>query len=101
MDIVVIVIIVLGLITLTLKGFRGFIYYLIMMDILLRIVNVVSSIIPIEEVSAFLIKYFPVSLNNIVTMYTNDVFETVLLWGIVLVYFIFEYYLIKSFIKGK
>lgn len=101
MDVVVVILVLGAFAVLILKKFDKFIYYVSMVDILLRIIAYIASIIPITEISSFLGKYFPTSVSNIISVYSSGIFEVVLSWLLLANYIVFEWYLIRVFFKKK
>lgn len=101
MDIVVVILVLGAFLVLILKKFDRFIYYVSMVDILLRIIAYIASVIPIAEIATFFGKYFPTSVSNIIDMYSAGIFSTVLHWLLLANYIVFEWYLIRVFFKRK
>lgn len=101
MDIVVIVIVLGALAVLFFKKFKHFIYYIAMIDIFLRVVYFIGTNIPVTAINDFIMTYLPSSIPGIIRVYSSGIFETVLLWIVVILYGIFDYYLFRIFLKQK
>jgi len=99
MEIVVVIIVLGGLAVLIFKRLEFFVFYIAIVDIFLRIVSFIGDNIPV--INEFLSKIFPSSIGNIIRTYSSGIFETVLLWLLVVVYSIFLFYSIRKFIKKK
>lgn len=101
MDIVVIIFILGMIAILIFKKPIYVIYYIAMVDILFRVLAFLAANLPIKVTYSFINKYFPISLNSMISIYSSGIFTTVLNWLLIIVYVIFEYYLIKMFLKKK
>lgn len=99
MDILVIILVILAVIVMIFKKFSSFVYYVCLVDIFLRILDFLANNIPINFIGKFINAYFPNSVFHIVDMYTSGIFTTVLIWILVLLYGILDFYLIRTFWK--
>jgi len=99
MDIIVIILVILAVIVMIFKKFGSFVYYVCLVDIFLRILDFLANNIPLDFLSNFLNTYFPNSINHIIEIYTSGIFTTVLIWIMVLLYGILDFYLIRTFWK--
>lgn len=99
MDIVVIILVILAVIVMIFKKFSSFVYYIGLVDIFLRILDFLSKNIPIHFISSFLATYFPDSVAHIIRIYSSGIFTTVLIWLLVIIYAILDFYLIRTFFK--
>ena len=99
MDIIVIILVILAVIVMIFKKFSSFVYYVCLVDIFLRILDFLANNIPLDFLSNFLNTYFPNSINHIIEMYTSGIFTTVLMWIMVLLYGILDFYLLRTFWK--
>lgn len=99
MDFVILVIVLLGLFVAIFKRGHSFVYYIAIIDILLRILDFFGD--QIDALGDFLKLYFPSSLFALVYGHTDGLFEIVLVWGLVFIYIIFLSYIIKTFFKTK
>lgn len=98
MDLLIILILII-LVIFVYKRFSSFVYLIAIIDIFLRIVSFLKHNITSPELYAFLNKNVPLSIPNIIDKYTNGVFNEIFLWFYVIIFIIFEYYIIKSFLK--
>lgn len=97
MDIVVVVLVVLAVVVMIFRKFSSFVYYICMVDILLRILDFIANNVPVKFLSDFINTYIPNSVNHIIDIYTSGIFTTVLIWAVVIIYAIFDYYIIRTF----
>jgi len=100
-DIVVVILVVAALAVLIFKRVSSFVYFIAIVDIFLRIIAFLASYVPIVEVRNFFANYFPNSVSGIISTYSSGIFETVLLWLLVINYIVFEFYIIRTFFKKK
>lgn len=100
MDLVILLILV-GIVVFIFKKFSSFIYFLAIIDILLRILTFIKLQIPSQEVYALLNKYVPTSIPGILNAYSTGILNTILVWLYVIAMIIFESYIIKTFFRKK
>lgn len=97
MDIVILLIIVL-LVAIIFKKLSNTIIFLGLVDIFLRIVNFIGNN-TIKEINSFVNKYFPASIPGIISKYSSDIIETVLIWGYVILMCMFLYYVFRMLLR--
>lgn len=97
----VIFLILLGVVVFFFRKFSSFIYSIAIIDILLRIVTYVKLEVTKGEVFAFLDKYIPDNIPIILAKYADGLLLNVLMWSYVAVFVIFEFYVIRTFIRKK
>ena len=100
MDLIVLIVVIL-LIVVWKRNFKSFIYFLGMIEILFRILSYINEHINFKVLNDFINKYIPSSIFNILAKYSNGLLYTILSWLLVLCFIIFEYYIIRVFIKRK
>lgn len=83
------------------KRFQTYIFGFGMIDILFRVLNIINSYIPINEIKTFVNTYIPSSVPAVINNYTKDVINTVLIFAYVVIMAIFLYYVVRIFIKRK
>lgn len=83
------------------KKFHSVIYFIVIVDIFLRIATFVKQNITIPEVYTFLNKYIPLSIPNMIDKYLSGILNEILIWAYVGIFIIFEHYIIKTFLKKK
>lgn len=98
---IAVLLVLLIVIVLVFKSFDSLVYFICVSDIFLRLINYISSHVGISELKAFVIKYFPTSLVNIITKYSSGVLTTVLIWALVAVYCVFVVLVVKNFLRKK
>lgn len=101
MNVVIIVLVIGALAVLIFKKFSNIVYYIGIVDIFLRVLAFIASNIPIKEISNFIYTYFPSSISNIIDMYSNGIFNTILMWALCVLYIFLDIYLIRIFWKKK
>ena len=87
---------ILGAVVFYLKGLNNIIFSIGVIDIFLRIVDWFKPKLGSGEIYHFLTKYFPSNLLALCDKYTNGVVFDILTWVYVIIYIIFEAYLIKA-----
>ncbi len=100
MDVVILVVLV-GIVIFVFKSFKGFVYFMALFDMLLRIIALIKVRIGIPELKSFFDAYFPSSILSIIDKYSIGIFNTVLVWLYIALFIVFEYYVIRAFFKMK
>ncbi len=100
MDLVILIVILL-IIVLVFKQFSSFIYFTVIIDLFLKTVHLIGAYLGIAEINNFLSLYIPSSIPAIFEKYSTGIFFTILMWGYIAIYVIFEIYIIKTFMKKK
>lgn len=83
------------------RKLESVVYLIAIIDIFLRILTTIKNNISSTEIYTFLNNYIPSSVPNIIDRHTSGLFNEVILWIYLFVMIIFEYYLIKYFIKKR
>lgn len=83
------------------KKIEKVIYFIVFMDVLLRLVAYIKQNITIQEVYTFLNRYIPLSIPSLIDKYTTGIFNEVLIWIYVGIFIVFEYFIIRLFFKKK
>ncbi len=99
MDLIVVILVVLAAIVMIFKKIDGFVYYICLVDIFLRILDFIANNLPVSFISNFINTYFPDNFDSIIRSYTSGIFTVVLIWLLLIVYIIFDYYLVRAFWK--
>ena len=100
MDLVILVVLI-AIVVAIFKKFSSFVYFIAIVDIFLRILTFIKIQLGIPELTSFLNKYFPVSVPGIIDAYSSGIFNTILTWGYIIIFIIFEFYIIRTFFKKK
>lgn len=100
MDLVILVVLI-AIVVAIFKKFSSFVYFIAIIDIFLRILTFIKIQLGIPELTSFFNKYFPVSVPGIINSYSNGIFNTILTWGYIVIFVIFEFYIIRTFFKKK
>ena len=96
-----VLIILLIVVVFVFKRFSSFVYSVAIIDIFLRIVTFIRDNVPVPELKALLVKYFPESIPNILGRYTSGIIFSLLMWIYVFFYICFLVYITKYFIKKR
>lgn len=99
-DVVVLVILMI-IVIMFFKRFSSFVFFMAIVDILLRILTFIKNNIGLPDVSALIGKYVPASIPAIIDKYCNGIINTILQWAFVIIMCIFLSYIIKIFIHKK
>lgn len=100
MDLIVIVILIV-VIFFWFRKFESMIYFFVILDIFLRIVNFLKNNITSPELSELINNYLPISLKSLIDKYSSGILNEILIWLYVIIFIIFEYYIIKIFLKKR
>lgn len=99
---VVIVLLILGCVVFLFKRtFSGFVYAVGAVDIFLRLLDFLKIKLLSWEISSFITNYLPSSIPSLINKYTSDGFNTFLIWVYVGIMIVFEFYVIRTFIKKR
>lgn len=101
-DVIVISVILIGA-CFFLKSFKRSIYFICAFDILLRVLHALANYYGkfLGEFGSFVHRYIPVSLPSIIEHYTSSTLELVLISAYVIVFAIFEYYILAYMFSSK
>lgn len=97
--IVLLVIIIFGLVKY--KRFSSYVYLFCFTDITFRVLTFINGQLHLEGVEKFIETYIPASIYSIITKYTTDLVETILIWVYVGVFVIFLYYTLQILLKKR
>lgn len=97
----IVIILILLVVLFYYRRFSKFVYAFAIIDILLRILTFLKNNIGASEFKTFIIKYIPANYPNLIDKYTNGIVNDILTWFYIIMIIIFEFYLIKAFIKNK
>ncbi len=101
MDIIIILLLVGFCVFFFKRTFSSFIYIIVIIDIFLRLLNFFKLNLVNGEIRHFISKYFPTSVQAVISNYTSGAIEVFLTWLLVIIYIIFEFYIIRTFIRKK
>ena len=100
MDLVILVVLI-GVVIFFFKKFSSFVYFMVIVDIFLRLVHMIAATLKIAEFTSFVVKYIPASVLAIINAYSSGIFNTLLVLGYIIIFVIFEFYTIRIFFKKK
>ncbi len=99
-DLIVVVILLL-IVIFCFRRFSSFVYAYAIIDIFLRLLHFIEVNVKVPELQNLINKYFPNSIEAIITGYTGGIIETILLWVNAIMYAIFLTYIVRIFIHKK
>lgn len=99
-DLIVFVILLIAVI-LFFRRFSSFIYFTVAMDILYRLLHFIANNVKVPELTALIKKYIPTDVVGLISRYTGtgNIFYTIIIWLMFLIYCIFLGYLIRILVK--
>ena len=102
MDLVLIILVVsIIIVALFFKDFKSVVYFLGIVEIFLRLVHKIASLLKIAKFTKLINKYIPSSLESIINAYSSGILNIVLIWVLILLFIFFEWYLIKFWLGKK
>lgn len=100
MDLLIFIVLI-GIVLFVFRSFKSFIYFIALVEILLRILSFVCTSIPVNEITSWIKNNIPNSIHTIINTYSTGILNQVLVWGLVICFIIFEYYTFRIFLKKK
>lgn len=100
MDLVILVILI-GIVVFFFKQFSSFVYFMAIIDLFFRLFHMIATNLKIIEFTNFVNKYIPVSIPGVINNYSTGILNTLLIWGYIILMFIFEFYIIRTFLRKK
>lgn len=100
MDLVILVVLI-GIVIFFFKQFSSFVYFMVIVDIFLRGLHMIAGALKIAEFTIFVNKYIPLSIPGIINTYSTGIFNSLLTWGYIILFAIFEFYTIRIFFKKR
>ena len=77
------------------------VYYIASLDIFFRILTFIKNNLKIDEISKFVEKYIPDSIEGVIRKHTEGTFTDILLWIYVIMFGIFLFYTVKILWKKR
>lgn len=100
MDLIILIILIVAIV-LFFRDFKSVVYLFGILEIFFHLMHKLASMLKIKAFTNFINAYIPSSLQSILAKYSNGLLYDVLLWGLLIIFFAFLFYLIKYFIKKK
>lgn len=100
MDLIILIVIII-LTVLWKRNFKSFVYFISLTEILFRILTYINENVNFQLINDFITKYIPKSIFDILANYSNGLLYDILSWLLVLCFIMFEYYIIRVFIKRR
>lgn len=99
-DLIVIIVLIIAVV-LFFRKFNSFVYFIAILDMLLRILTFIKNNIGLSEISNLIGRYIPSSIPALIDKYTNGIVYTIVIWAFVIIMIIFLGYTIRIFWKKK
>ncbi len=102
MDLIILILLLL-VVVLYFRTFESFVYFLVIVDILFRILSYLATLLKPYSYDFYemITNAIPNSVLEIINTYSLGLFNTILVIGYIIVYILFEVYLIKFFFTKK
>ena len=101
MDLIILVVLVI-IVVFFFKDFKSVVYFLAILEILFRLIHIIKAKLGILELTKVINNYVPASLTTIIARYANGLLYDIMVWGLIVLFIFFEFYLIEYWIKkGK
>ena len=100
MDLIIILILII-VVAFIYKDFKSVVYFIGIMDIFFHIVHAIVTRLKIASLTKFVNRYLPASFISVLGNYSSGLLYEIFVWIMILFFCIFEFFLIKSFIKHK
>ena len=100
MDLIVIIILMV-LVLIFFRRFSSFVYFIGILDILFRLITFVKVELTRGALYEFISKYIPQSIPSVLQNYSSGLLYMILLWAYIIIMFIFEGYVIRTFFRRK
>ncbi len=81
------------------KDFKSVVYFLAIVEIFFRLVHIIVNKLAIASLTTVVNSYIPASIASILAKYSNGLLYDILIWGLIILFIFFEFYLIKYWIK--
>ena len=101
-DLIILIILIIAVVA-YFRNFLSFIYLIVSVDILYKLLHFIANNVDIEELTVLIYKYIPNSVAGLIGKYigTSNIFYTIVLWIIFLIYCIFLSRIIRNLMKKK
>lgn len=96
----IIFIVLLGLVIFYFRRLSNVVYFLVLVDIFLRLIYFLRINLGIKELNSFL-KLFPRNLLSLSDKYLDGILVTIVAWLIFIIYCLFFSYTTKIFLKRR
>ena len=83
------------------KKLRNVIYFLGILEIFFRLTHTIADALHIDAFNEFVDGVIPASILSILDKYSSGLLYNVFVWLLIIVFILFESYLIKGFFKKK
>ncbi len=100
MDLIVIIVLMV-LVMIFFRRFSSFVYFTAILDILFRLITFIKLELTKGALFDFLSKYIPESIPGVLSRYSSGLLYIILLWAYIIIMFIFEGYVIRTFFRRK
>lgn len=101
MDVIILIGLIVLFVFLFKKTFSSFVYAVAVVDIFLRILAYLKIKLMSGSIYGFFNSNFPSDIPSVINKYTNYEFSVVLIWAYVVLMIVFEFYIIRTFMKKR
>lgn len=95
-----VVLVLLIIVVVFFRKFSSFVYAFAIIDIFLRILTFIKYN-TVSELRSLIGRYFPESIEAIISKYSSGIFYKILIWIYVIIFIVFLFYITSYFIKKK
>jgi len=97
-----IIVVIIALSFIYFRKFNSIIYAVCTIDIFLRVITKLETMLNISEFSYYVNKYIPGSIGTLIDKYTSSTVNIILMWIYVGMYVVFLVFIVKGlFKKGR
>lgn len=99
-DLAILLIVVIAVI-LFFRKFSSFIYIMVSLDIIYRLLHFIANNVPVPDLAALIRKYIPTDMVGLFAKYigTGNIFYTIICWLMFAIYSVFLFYTLRILVK--
>ena len=99
-DLIVLLVLVVAVV-LFFRKFSAFIYIMVSLDIIYRLLHFIANNVQIPDLSALIRKYVPTDMIGLIAKYigTGNIFYTIVCWMMFAIYCVFLFYTVRILVK--
>ncbi len=83
------------------RSLSSFVYLIVSLDILYRLLHFVSNNVNVPELSALINKYVPTDMVGLITKYSGSegIIYSIVIWFMFVIYCIFLFYIVRILVR--
>ena len=99
-DLIILIILIIAVVAFF-RSFSSFVYLMVSLDILYRLLHFIADNVKVAELTALIEKYIPENMVDLISNYigTSGIFYTILIWFMFVIYCVFLFYVIRTLVK--